>query len=66
MAELQKLHGVEHAVVQNAAGELRLFQGTEITTRIPDELAGDGYKFVAHTHPEDRIYTPRGRRFPRA
>ncbi|WP_330306595.1 MULTISPECIES: putative T7SS-secreted protein [unclassified Streptomyces] len=58
MAELQKFHGVEHAVVQNAAGELRLFQGTEITTRIPDELAGDGYKFVAHTHPEDRIPGP--------
>jgi len=58
MAELQKFHGVEHAVVQNAAGELRLFQGTEITTRIPDELAGDGYKFIAHTHPEDRIPGP--------
>lgn len=58
MAELQKFHGVEHAVVQNPAGELRLFQGTEYTTRVPDELADDGYKFIAHTHPEDRIPGP--------
>ncbi|MET7390215.1 putative T7SS-secreted protein [Streptomyces sp. NPDC005529] len=58
MAELQRFHGVEHAVLQNPAGEMRLFQGTELTTRIPDDLAGDGYKFIAHTHPEDRIPGP--------
>ncbi|MFI0967437.1 WXG100 family type VII secretion target [Streptomyces sp. NPDC021080] len=58
MAELQKFHAVEHAVVQNPAGELRLFQGTEYTTKIPDELTDDGYKFIAHTHPEDRIPGP--------
>ncbi|MET7380017.1 WXG100 family type VII secretion target [Streptomyces sp. NPDC005526] len=58
MAELQKFHGVEHAVAQNPAGELRLFQGDEVTTVIPRELRDDGYKFTVHTHPEDRLPGP--------
>ncbi|WP_405768982.1 putative T7SS-secreted protein [Streptomyces sp. NBC_01538] len=58
MAELQKFHGVEHAVVQNSVGEMRLFQGEEVTTIIPRELRDEGYKFTVHTHPEDRIPGP--------
>lgn len=58
MAELQKFHGVEHAVVQNPAGEMRLFQGDQVTTIIPRELRDEGYKFTVHTHPEDRIPGP--------
>lgn len=58
MAELQQFHGVEHAVVQNSAGEMRLFQGDEVTTIVPKELRDEGYKFTVHTHPEDRIPGP--------
>ncbi|ATL29712.1 putative T7SS-secreted protein [Streptomyces formicae] len=58
MADLQKFHGVEHAVAQNPAGEMRLFQGDEVTTIIPKELRDEGYKFTVHTHPEDRIPGP--------
>ncbi|MEU6222652.1 putative T7SS-secreted protein [Streptomyces sp. NPDC047042] len=58
MAELQKFHGVEHAVVQNSAGEMRLFQGEEVTTIIPRNLRDEGYRFTVHTHPEDRIPGP--------
>ncbi|MFF4347741.1 putative T7SS-secreted protein [Streptomyces sp. NPDC001530] len=58
MAELQKFHGVEHAVAQNPAGEMRLFQGDEVTTMMPKELRDEGYKFTVHTHPEDRIPGP--------
>ncbi|MFI9153680.1 putative T7SS-secreted protein [Streptomyces sp. NPDC053367] len=58
MAELQKFHGVEHAVVQNPLGEMRLFQGDQVTTIVPKELRDEGYKFTVHTHPEDRIPGP--------
>ncbi|WP_245235142.1 hypothetical protein [Streptomyces violaceorubidus] len=44
MSELQQFHGVEHAVVQNPAGQMRLFQGDEVTTIVPKELRDEGYK----------------------
>ncbi|MBZ6079559.1 hypothetical protein KVH15_00700 [Streptomyces olivaceus] len=58
MSELQQFHGVEHAVVQNHAGQMRLFQGDEVTTIVPKELRDEGYKFTVHTHPEDRLPGP--------
>ncbi|WP_059013678.1 WXG100 family type VII secretion target [Streptomyces specialis] len=58
MAELQRFNGVEHAIIQNPAGELRLFRGTERTSSIPSDLRGQGYDFIAHTHPEDRLPGP--------
>jgi uncharacterized protein YukE len=58
MSELQQFHGVEHAVVQNPSGQMRLFQGDEVTTIVPKELRDEGYKFTVHTHPEDRLPGP--------
>jgi hypothetical protein len=58
LSELQKFQGVEHAIVQGPAGDLRLFKGTVRSSRIPDDLAERGYKFTVHTHPEDRIPGP--------
>uniref|UniRef100_UPI0021560ADE hypothetical protein n=1 Tax=Streptomyces sp. SM12 TaxID=1071602 RepID=UPI0021560ADE len=58
LAEIQRFSGVEHAVIQNPAGQLRLFRGTETTSAIPRDLRGQGYDFIAHTHPEDRIPGP--------
>ncbi|WP_246212509.1 hypothetical protein [Streptomyces abyssomicinicus] len=58
LTELQRFSAVEHAIIQNAAGELRLFSGTEYTSTIPVELRGQGYDFIAHTHPEDRMPGP--------
>ncbi|SOD61422.1 hypothetical protein SAMN06297387_103160 [Streptomyces zhaozhouensis] len=58
MAELQRFAGVEHAIIQNPAGQLRLFRGTEFTSAIPRDLRGQGFDFIAHTHPEDRLPGP--------
>ncbi|GAA3862488.1 WXG100 family type VII secretion target [Streptomyces sedi] len=58
MAELQRFAGVEHAVIQNPAGRLRLFRGTEYSSVIPPRLSGEGFTFIAHTHPEDRLPGP--------
>ncbi|MFD5321108.1 putative T7SS-secreted protein [Streptomyces sp. NPDC127098] len=58
LAELQRFSGVEHAIIQNPAGELRIFRGTERTSAIPQDLRGQGYDFIAHTHPEDRMPGP--------
>ncbi|GAB2914900.1 putative T7SS-secreted protein [Streptomyces mayteni] len=58
LAELQRFSGVEHAIIQNPAGELRMFRGTEVTSAIPRDLRGQGYDFIAHTHPEDRLPGP--------
>ncbi|MFJ9362851.1 ADP-ribosyltransferase [Nocardia sp. NPDC101769] len=57
LTELQQFSGVEHAIVQNAKGELRLFRGEQTRSRIPGDLRGE-YKFVLHTHPEDRLPGP--------
>ncbi|MDQ0951936.1 hypothetical protein QFZ24_005859 [Streptomyces phaeochromogenes] len=61
LSELQSFHGVEHAIIQNPAGDLRLFRGTERTSSIPRDLRGQDYDFIAHTHPEDRIPGPPNR-----
>ncbi len=58
LTELQQFSGVEHAIIQNPAGELRLFRGTQRTSAIPRELLGQGWDFIAHTHPEDRMPGP--------
>ncbi|KAB8162524.1 hypothetical protein FH609_022395 [Streptomyces sp. 3MP-14] len=58
MAELQRFAGREHAIIQNPAGQLRLFQGTDVTSAIPRDLREQGYDFIAHTHPEDRLPGP--------
>ncbi|MCU1643424.1 MAG: putative NAD(+)--arginine ADP-ribosyltransferase [Nocardia sp.] len=57
LAELQQFSGVEHAVVQNAKGDLRLFRGDQTSSAIPRDLRGE-YHFVLHTHPEDRLPGP--------
>ncbi|MFE6862798.1 GH-E family nuclease [Nocardia sp. NPDC057668] len=57
LAELQQFSGVEHAIVQNRNGDLRLFRGKETTSSIPLDLRGE-YMFVVHTHPEDRTPGP--------
>ncbi|MFC9966115.1 hypothetical protein ACFVH4_17955 [Nocardia ignorata] len=57
LAELQKFADNEHAVIQNADGELRLFRGGRVRTVIPPSLAST-YKFILHTHPEDRLPGP--------
>lgn len=57
LAELQRYTGVEHAVVQNAAGELRLLRGAESIITIPESLRGE-YEFTVHTHPEERLPGP--------
>ncbi|MET8422574.1 ADP-ribosyltransferase [Nocardia sp. NPDC004860] len=57
LTELQQFSGVEHAIVQNAKGDLRLFRGEQSRSRIPDDLRGE-YRFVLHTHPEDRLPGP--------
>jgi hypothetical protein len=53
LAELQRYHDVEVAVVQNPAGDLKLILGEERRTVIPRELRDQGYQFTVHTHPEN-------------
>ncbi|MFD3507566.1 toxin glutamine deamidase domain-containing protein [Nocardia sp. NPDC058666] len=57
LAELQKFASLEHAVIQNSKGDLRLFRGGERSTIIPTNLK-DTYNFILHTHPEDRLPGP--------
>ncbi|APB01535.1 hypothetical protein [Nocardia seriolae] len=56
LTELQKFSGYEHGIVQNKDGDLRLFRGKRTTSKIPEDLAG--YRFILHTHPEDRLPGP--------
>ncbi|MFE3954959.1 ADP-ribosyltransferase [Nocardia sp. NPDC059091] len=56
LAELQQFSGYEHAIVQNKDGDLRLFRGKQTSSKIPEDLAG--YRFILHTHPEDRLPGP--------
>ena len=53
LGELQKFHLTEVAIIQGPAGDLKLIAGEAERTVIPEELASQGYKFIAHTHPED-------------
>lgn len=55
LAELTRGYNGEVAVVQGPSGDLKLIRGTAISTKIPDDLAQQGYRFTIHTHPEDRI-----------
>ncbi|WP_083869248.1 toxin glutamine deamidase domain-containing protein [Nocardia niigatensis] len=56
LSELQRLSGLEHAIVQGPDGELRLFRGTEVSSTIPESLR-NGYEFVVHSHPEAGLPT---------
>ncbi|CCB75731.1 protein of unknown function [Streptantibioticus cattleyicolor NRRL 8057 = DSM 46488] len=58
LAELQKFNSVEHAAIQGPDGDLRLIQGEQARTVIPRELGRQGYRFIVHTHPEDRLPGP--------
>lgn len=53
LGELTGYFKTEVAVGQNAAGDLKLFQGEEVRTVMPPELRAQGYEFTVHTHPED-------------
>jgi hypothetical protein len=55
LAELTRGYNGEVAVIQGPGGDLKLIRGTATATKIPDDLAQQGYKFTVHTHPEDRI-----------
>lgn len=55
LAELTRGYGGEVAIVQGPSGDLKLIRGTATSTKIPDGLAQQGYRFTVHTHPEDRI-----------
>jgi hypothetical protein len=55
LAELTRGYDGEVAVIQGPTGDLKLIRGEATSTKIPDDLARQGYKFTVHTHPEDRI-----------
>jgi hypothetical protein len=55
LAELTRGYNGEVAVIQGPSGDLRLIRGSATSTKIPDDLARQGYTFTVHTHPEDRV-----------
>jgi len=55
LAELTRGYEGEVGIVQGPDGDLKLIRGKERAVRIPDDLTARGYKFVVHTHPEDRV-----------
>jgi hypothetical protein len=55
LAELTKASGTEYGIIQGLDGDLKLIQGDELHTSVPDDLYAQGYRFAVHSHPEDRI-----------